>query len=929
MQQFILLKKNSPIQSTATAAIPFSLQLAFDENGAYLLTMSNKGDEIVPEIAHTSDRMRDLLRAMSVIQQRNALKVDWQISGNHVYLHEHDYLLELAKHTGQLQLTDGDSVSFGDKTSFLELHLENSENHKQTQFQWHLQFQNGKDIARGAAIKFISERYILIKKTVHEILPLGENFKALPPFDTKISTEDIPNYLSLASSAFTNLRLQYQDYNVREGQAVDSLPAIVFEQVDPHEGLRLSVTSIVEGFSPKFFNDYDISKIVNINEMEKNLVVRKVNTRDSSEVSKKVAALLRKHKKSLPADSAGNFYQDGIFFIVEKELASIFLYKELAKLLETYILIGTEKLKSYKITTSKTPALSLRLNHGIDFLDGQGTLTVEDEDFNLLTILRQYRKKGFLTLSNGNNVILEKKYVDRLKRLFDHKNDKLRISFFDLPLVEELIDDKLSSSYLPKSRDIFTGFNTISKTRPTIPKINGTMREYQKYGYKWLRYLYKHSLGGCLADDMGLGKTLQAIVLLAAVAGKSKKTSLIIMPKTLLFNWARELEKFAPQLTFYTWYDKNRDMRDAKKHDLILTTYGLIRTNIQTFKKEAFNYLILDESQNIKNSKSQISKAVMLLNGEHRLALSGTPIENNLGELYSLFRFLNPAMFRSEREFASRYGNPIQQDNDKDAIHELRTKVYPFILRRLKQDVLKDLPDKMEQLLYVDMSKEQEQLYEERRIFYQTAIREQINQQGLNKSQFFILQALLELRQIASCPESKSDGVILSPKRELLLESIEEAVANGHKALVFSNFLNVIDSVCNDLKTSNIPHSFITGAIHNRQQIVDNFQSNSSMKVLVMTLKTGGVGLNLTAADRIFIFDPWWNLSAENQAIDRSHRIGQNRTVFCYKLLCRNTIEEKMIELQTKKKELLDSIISHDSSAVKKLSAADVDFMLS
>ncbi len=401
------------------------------------------------------------------------------------------------------------------------------------------------------------------------------------------------------------------------------------------------------------------------------------------------------------------------------------------------------------------------------------------------------------------------------------------------------------------------------------------------------------------------------------------------MPKTLLFNWARELEKFAPQLTFYTWYDKNRDMRDAKKHDLILTTYGLIRTNIQTFKKEAFNYLILDESQNIKNSKSQISKAVMLLNGEHRLALSGTPIENNLGELYSLFRFLNPAMFRSEREFASRYGNPIQQDNDKDAIHELRTKVYPFILRRLKQDVLKDLPDKMEQLLYVDMSKEQEQLYEERRIFYQTAIREQINQQGLNKSQFFILQALLELRQIASCPESKSDGVILSPKRELLLESVEEAVANGHKALVFSNFLNVIDSVCNDLKTSNIPHSFITGAIHNRQQIVDNFQSNSSMKVLVMTLKTGGVGLNLTAADRIFIFDPWWNLSAENQAIDRSHRIGQNRTVFCYKLLCRNTIEEKMIELQTKKKELLDSIISHDSSAVKKLSAADVDFMLS
>ncbi len=198
----------------------------------------------------------------------------------------------------------------------------------------------------------------------------------------------------------------------------------------------------------------------------------------------------------------------------------------------------------------------------------------------------------------------------------------------------------------------------------------------------------------------------------------------------------------------------------------------------------------------------------------------------------------------------------------------------------------------------------------------------------MNKSQFFILQALLELRQIASCPESRSDGVILSPKRELLIEHIREAVANGHKALVFGNFLSVIDSVCEDLEENAIPHLSITGATRKREEIVDRFQNDSSIGALVMTLKTGGVGLNLTAADRIFIYDPWWNLSAENQAIDRSHRIGQKRAVFCYKLICRNTIEEKMIELQEKKKELLDSIISHDASAAKKLSASDVDFIL-
>ncbi len=932
MQQFQLLKrKQTDFRAGTARKIQISLHLDFDDSGAFLQTVDAKGKEVAPDYQQESGRMRDLLRAMSAIEQRQDFQVDWHGTGSRVYIQEHDYLLELARQADCLQLTDGRPVQFSNGSGFLELVLPLSEQakDKRKKLNWQLRFQADTAGKLDPDSKLLSERYLLLDQTIHELEPLGENFAALPLFQTTILPADLRNYLALVCSSFNGVRIRYLDYGLRSGQSVQSRPAIVFEDVDSHEGLRLSISSLVDGFAPAFFNDYDISRVVDVNEMEKSLVVREVELGERSATVREIRLLLNRHKKKLNPDMARDFFQEDTLFIVEKDLAATFLYRELAGLLEKYILLGTEKLNTYKIKPASRPTLSLRLEHGIDFLEGEGTLTVEDESFNLVELLRKYRKKGFVTLSNGTNVILEKKYVDRLQRLFDRKGERLRISFFDLPLVEELIEERLQSSSLPKSREIFLGFNTIGSSRPRLPKINGTLRSYQKYGYKWLRYLHKHKLGGCLADDMGLGKTLQAIALLAAVAGESKKTSLIVMPKTLLFNWEREIDTFYPDLSVYTWYGSSRDMTEACSHQLILTTYGMVRSSIEQFKEQPFFYVILDESQHIKNTGSQVSKAVMLLNSEHRLALSGTPVENNLGELYSLFRFLNPAMFRSEEEFSRRYGRPIQQDNNEDAIHELRTKVYPFILRRLKKDVLTDLPDKMEKILYVEMSPDQQQLYEERRTFYKTAIEDQISSQGLNKSRFFILQALLELRQIASCPESRSDGMIISPKRELLTAQLIEAVANGHKALVFGNFLSVIESVSQDLEDAGIPFLSMTGATRDRQSLVEQFQNDDSIRVFVMTLKTGGVGLNLTAADTIFIFDPWWNLSAENQAIDRSHRIGQDRTVFCYKLICSNTIEEKMVQLQEKKQELLDSIIGSDAGAVKKLSASDVDFMLS
>ncbi|MEK7434067.1 MAG: DEAD/DEAH box helicase, partial [Cyanobacteriota bacterium] len=472
------------------------------------------------------------------------------------------------------------------------------------------------------------------------------------------------------------------------------------------------------------------------------------------------------------------------------------------------------------------------------------------------------------------------------------------------------------------------GFNTIHENKIKIPKIKTELRAYQEQGFKWLDYLHKHNLGGCLADDMGLGKTVQTIVLLSYFYPKEKQTSIIVMPKSLLYNWEKEIAKFNSKLSYYIYYSDNRDLEEGMKSNIIITTYAILRNDIEKFQQKEFYYAILDESQNIKNVNSHTSKAVMLLKAKNKLALSGTPIENNLTELYALFRFLNPPMFGSLDDFNNNYTLPIQKDNNKDAINELRKKIYPFVLRRLKRDVLKELPDKIEQILYVEMNQEQKNLYEQRRAFYHQNLKKQIKEDGINKSQFLILQALSELRQIASIPESKTDEKIISSKRELLLEYVNDVISTGHKVLIFTNYISAIEYISQDLEKEGIEHLVMTGATKDRQELVDKFQNSSKYKAFVMTLKTGGVGLNLTKADYVFIYDPWWNKSVENQAIDRTHRIGQDKTVFSYKIITKGTIEEKILELQKFKTDLFSKVIDSDDASIKSLSEDDLEFIL-
>jgi SNF2 family DNA or RNA helicase len=426
---------------------------------------------------------------------------------------------------------------------------------------------------------------------------------------------------------------------------------------------------------------------------------------------------------------------------------------------------------------------------------------------------------------------------------------------------------------------------------------------------------------------MGLGKTVQAVALISRIDASAKHPVLIVMPKSLLFHWSRELERFLPGTRYHVHYGPGRDWQQASGHPVVLTTYGTLRSDIESMAATEYAAVILDESQAIKNLQTQTARAALALKARFRLGLSGTPVENHLGELYALFRFLNPAMFPSATDFERNFARPIQQDGDPAAARDLRRKIYPFLLRRMKGDVLKDLPPKVEQVLYVEMGSEQKTHYEERRRFYQQLVNSEVRKNGIAKSQFVILEALLELRQIASVPESRTDGRIRSAKRERLHEAILEAIENGRKCLVFSNFLAGVEQVCEDFNEAGLLYERMTGSTSNREDRVQRFQNDPRVKAFVMTLKTGGLGLNLTAADTVFILDPWWNTSAESQAVDRAHRIGQTNTVFTYRLIARDTIEEKILQLQERKKELVDQVVSTDAGAFKSLTERDIDHL--
>ena len=464
--------------------------------------------------------------------------------------------------------------------------------------------------------------------------------------------------------------------------------------------------------------------------------------------------------------------------------------------------------------------------------------------------------------------------------------------------------------------------------------LTGHLRDYQREGLGWMFFLQRYSFGGCLADDMGVGKTAQVLALLETrrelrASGSATKASLAVVPRSLVFNWKQEAARFTPQLRVLDYTGLERKNSDFSGYDLVLTTYGTVRRDILRLKDSEFDYIVLDEAQAVKNASTESSKAVRLLRGTHRLALSGTPVENHLGELWTLFEFLNPGMLGSANVF--KFTGEAARNPDGETRRLLARALKPFILRRTKEQVARELPAKSEQTIYCEMEPEQRKLYNELREHYRNALLKRIETDGLAKSKIQVLEALLRLRQAACHPglldRKYSDKP--SAKTEVLLARLREIVEEGHKALVFSQFTSLLSILRAQLDAAGIVYEYLDGRTHDRQARVERFQNDPACPLFLISLKAGGLGLNLTAAEYVFILDPWWNPAVEAQAVDRAHRIGQTKHIFAYRLIARDSVEEKVLELQNTKRDLAAAIIGEDNSLIRDLRREDLELLLS
>jgi non-specific serine/threonine protein kinase len=604
-------------------------------------------------------------------------------------------------------------------------------------------------------------------------------------------------------------------------------------------------------------------------------------------------------------------------------------------------ILGFNNLKSFKYNQHR-PNIAMRASSGIDWFDLKIDITFGDQAVSLKDVKKALLNKDhFVKLADGTLGILPQDWIEKYSTIFKLGNvdkngvqlSKIHFSILD-ELTAEIDNEKLVKELMDKKRKL-RDFEQIKIT--ALPQdINAQLRDYQAHGYQWLNFLDEFGWGGCLADDMGLGKTLQMLTFLKGQVDKHpNQTNLVVVPTSLVYNWAKEIEKFVPSLKYLVHYGTTRSKNMAEefaKYNLVITSYGILVNEIEDFTKIKFRYVVLDEAQAIKNVSSQRYKAVNLLHSYNKLTMTGTPVENNVSELYAQMNFANMGVLGSYDFFKTEYGNEIDRNGNQEAVQELKRIVYPFILRRTKEQVAKDLPEKTESIIYCEMNSKQRKVYEKIRDNCRDEIMQVVAEKGVSGAGMVVLTGLMKLRQICDSPsilnEKDQKYAEDSTKLDKLMELILE-IAPKHKILVFSQFIGMLDLVKRRLHANHITHVYLDGQTQDRQSLVNNFQTNDSIRVFLMSLKAGGVGLNLTAAEYVFLIDPWWNPAVEQQAIDRTHRIGQENKVFAYKMICKDTIEEKILQLQDKKKLLADDLISTETNVLKKLSKEDIQDLFS
>lgn len=596
---------------------------------------------------------------------------------------------------------------------------------------------------------------------------------------------------------------------------------------------------------------------------------------------------------------------------------------------------GEDLLEEYRVNRM-APEYNLNLVSNNDWLDLKGGVKYGDIQVGFKEILKAVKKeKKYVKLTDGTHGKIPQEWIDNYELfsgLVEENGNDLRINEFHVSVINSIFGDVEYDELNEKTRRKLKMIQNLDGIPdfdvPTT--LNGELREYQKAGYRWMRFLNNYYLGGCLADDMGLGKTIQTLTLLLEQKKlKPDKPSLIIAPTSLMFNWEAEAQKFAPSLDFYRHVGPKRGKATTKafaKHDVILTTYGVLRRDVEDLEKIEFNYVILDESQNIKNPQSQNYKAVLKLNTLNKLILTGTPIENNLIELWAQFNFINPGLLGNQTFFKETFVRDIMVNQNPKRVESLKNIIKPFMLRRTKDQVATELPDKMETVIYCDMTDEQRLMYETEKSFYRASLLQKIKQEGVEKSRMKILEALTKLRQICNHPATVSEDYEgESGKLNTLFDMLEDIVAEKHRVLIFSQYVRMLQLIEEKMKLNDISYVYLDGQTKNRETVVGKFQNDDNISAFLISLKAGGVGLNLTAADYVFIIDPWWNPAVEQQAIDRAYRIGQKNHVFVYKTIAKGTIEEKIVKLQDQKKGLVSDIITTDENIFKQLTADDFD----
>ncbi len=584
----------------------------------------------------------------------------------------------------------------------------------------------------------------------------------------------------------------------------------------------------------------------------------------------------------------------------------------------------------------------LSVSSGVDWFELDAQADYDGASASLPELLKALQRgESFVRLDDGSRGMLPEEWLARyapLAELGKLADGKLRFSHTQALLIDAWLAEQPGVDLDEAFRRVRDRMQSFQGIKPACePKsFHGQLRDYQRDGLGWLNFLDEFGFGGCLADDMGLGKTVQVLALLEARraqrnGGERAAPSLVVAPRSLIHNWIDEAKRFAPELRVldYTGLGRAEQRSRFGEHELIMTTYGTLRRDVGHLKDVEFDYCILDEAQAIKNADSQAAKACRLLSARRRLAMTGTPVENHLGELWSIFEFLNPGMLgRSSliKQLSSDAALP-----NSGALEALAKGLRPFLLRRTKEQVLKELPEKTEQTLFCELEKKQRKLYDELLRHYRDSLGKKIETDGLKKSKIHVLEALLRLRQAACHPGLLDRKRKNEPSAKLvtLLEQLAGVLDGGHKALVFSQFTSLLAIVREQLDRQGVAYEYLDGQTRDRKARVERFQNDPACPLFLISLKAGGLGLNLTAADYVFILDPWWNPAAEAQAVDRAHRMGQSRRVFAYRLIAQDTIEEKILKLQADKRLLAEAIVSADKGVLSKLTAEDLQWLLS